>query len=156
MSHPSNALLEAEAALHSVVDSLIDGQEGFQKFGEELKDESLKRYFLQESLKRAEFRGNLETVLHDEGVHDIKESGTVSGALLRTWGDLKAALGAGDHSLLETAEKAEDAAVKAYSEALKARLPSPVRELLTTQAAHIQRSHDHVKAARALTRSLTA
>ena len=148
MSNPSNTLLEVEATLHAVINSLIDGQEGFLKFGEELKDETLKHYFLQESLKRAEFRGNLEAVLHDEGVHDIKESGSVSGALIRTWGELKAALGAGDHSLLETAERAEDAAVKAYTEALKVKLPFPVRELLTTQAAHIQRSHDYVKAAR--------
>jgi len=148
MSNPSNALLEVETTLHSVIECLIDGQQGFQKFGEEFKDESLKHSFLQESLKRAEFRGNLETVLHDEGVHDIKESGTIGGTVLRVWGDLKASLGAGDHSLLETAEQAEDAAVKAYSEALKSKLPAPVLELLSAQFHHIQRFHNHVKAAR--------
>jgi uncharacterized protein (TIGR02284 family) len=148
MSKPSNTLLELEATLRSVIDSLIDGQEGFQKFGDELKDPDLKRYFLKESLERAQFRGDLEEILHQEGVHDVKESGTVSGTILRSWGDLKSKLGAGDHSLLETAEQAEDAAVAAYTEALKAELPFPVRQLLATQSAHIQHSHDFVKAAR--------
>jgi uncharacterized protein (TIGR02284 family) len=148
MSKPSNTLLEVEATLRSVIDSLIDGQEGFQKFGDELKDPKLKHYFLQESLERAQFRGDLEAVLHQEGVHDVKESGTVSGTVLRTWGDFKSLLGASDHSMLETAEQAEDAAVEAYAQALKAELPLPVRQLLTKQSAHIQHSHDFVKAAR--------
>ena len=66
-------------------------------------------------------------------------------------GDLKAAMGASDHSLLETAEEAEDAAKKAYAEALDSVLPFPIRQLLVTQSAHIQTSHDYVKAARDLT-----
>jgi uncharacterized protein (TIGR02284 family) len=148
MTTPSKTLHEVEDTLRAVIDSLIDGQEGFQKIGDELKDESLKVYFLAESLQRAEFRGDLEEVLHQEGVHTIKESGTVSGTLHRTWGDLKATLGAGEHSILETAEKAEDAAVKAYVEALKGKLPLPVHELLSKQAAHIQASHAFVREAR--------
>jgi hypothetical protein len=94
MSAPSNTLKEVEEALRLVIRNLIDGQEGFQKIGEELKDETLKRYFLAESLKRAQFRGDLETVLHQEGVHDIKESGSAAGAMLRAWADLKTSLAA--------------------------------------------------------------
>jgi uncharacterized protein (TIGR02284 family) len=134
--------------LHSVIESLIDGQEGFQTIGEHLKDETLRRYFAAESLKRASFRGELETMLHTEGDHDPKQSGSVSGTLRRTWGDLKAHLGGGDHTLLETAEAAEDAAKKAYKDALDKELPLPVHQLLSTQYAHIQESHDYVKAAR--------
>lgn len=148
MSHPSKDLKEAEATLTAVIDSLIDGQEGFQKIGEEMKDEALKDYFLAESLQRAEFRGDLETVLHQEGVRDIHESGTASGTLHRAWGELKSALGGGEHAILETAEQAEDEAKKAYAAALDTHLPLPVRELLVTQAVHIQSSHNFVKAAR--------
>jgi len=151
MSSPSKTLHKVEETLTSVIESLIDGQEGFQKTGDVLKDPILKRHFLQESLKRAEFRGELETVLHQEGIHDIKEGGSFSGTLRRTWGDLKAAMGASDHSLLETAEEAEDAAKKAYAEALDSVLPFPIRQLLVTQSAHIQASHKYVKEARDLT-----
>jgi uncharacterized protein (TIGR02284 family) len=143
---------EVEDTLRSVIQSLIDGQEGFKKIGDELKDDILKRYFLAESLKRASFRGDLENVLHQEGVHDVKESGTVGGALHRTWGDLKAKMGGGDHTLLETAEQGEDVAKKAYKDALDKELPLPIRQILTTQSAHIQTSHDYVKAARDRTR----
>jgi uncharacterized protein (TIGR02284 family) len=139
---------EVEDALRSVIQSLIDGQEGFQKIGEHLKDETLRRYFAAESLKRAQFRGDIEEVLHLEGVHDVKESGTFGGAVNRTWGDLKAHLGAGDHALLETSEAGEDAAKKAYEKVLEKELPLHIKQLLTTQYAHVQDSHDYVKAAR--------
>jgi uncharacterized protein (TIGR02284 family) len=139
---------EVISTLHDVIESLIDGQEGFQKIGEHLKDETLKKYFLAESLKRSSFRGELETTLHREGDHDPKESGSVSGALHRAWGDLKAHMGGGDHTLLETAEAGEDEAKKAYKKALEKELPLPVKQLLTSQYAHIQTSHDYVKAAR--------
>lgn len=148
MANPSSTLQEVESTLRQVIQSLIDGQEGFQKIGDELKDETLKRFFLQESLNRAEFRGQLETVLHQEGVHDIDESGTASGAIHRAWAGLKAKLGGGDHTLLVTAEEAEDEAKAAYEHALGKELPLPVRQLLTTQSVHIQASHDLVKAAR--------
>ena len=139
---------EVKETLHFVIENLIDGQEGFQKIGEHLKDETLRRYFASESLKRASFRGELETLLHSEGDHDPKESGTVSGTLRRNWGDLKAHLGGSDHTLLETAEAGEDAANKAYKHALEKELPLPVHQLLSTQYAHIQDSHYYVKAAR--------
>jgi len=148
MSNASATLREVEEALRNIIESLIDSQEGFQQIGDELKDETHKHYFLVESLKRAQFRGDLETVLHQEGVHDIKESGTASGAVQRTWANLKHKLGGGDHTLLETAEQGEDAAKAAYADALNRELPLPIRELLATQSAHIQASHDYVKAAR--------
>jgi uncharacterized protein (TIGR02284 family) len=148
MPHASKTLSEVEETLRSVIESLIDGQEDFQKIGDNLKDQTLKRYFLAESLKRAQFRGDLEEVLHQEGIHDVKEKGSVSGALHRTWGDIKTKLGGGDHTLLETAEQGEDAAKKAYADAMEKELPLPIRQILATQAAHIQSSHDYVKAAR--------
>lgn len=148
MSHPSEDLKETESTLRNVIDVLIDCQERFQEIGDRLQDDTLKRYFLAESLKRARFRGDLENVLHQEGVHDVKESGTTGGALRRTWAEVKAKLGGGDHTLLETAEEGEDATLKAYSAAMKEYLPLPVRQMLAGQSAHIQTSHDYVKAAR--------
>ncbi len=136
---------EMVLALKSVINTLQDTQKGFADIGEHLKDESLKRYFLAESLKRASFRGDLEEILHQNGVHDIKETGTTTGALRRVWGDLKAKLGGGDHALLETAEQGEDEAKKAYKEALNQSLPLPVRQLLADQQAHILISHDFVR-----------
>jgi uncharacterized protein (TIGR02284 family) len=139
---------EMQLALNSLISTLLDSQKGFADIGDHLKDETLKRHFLSESLKRASFRGDLEEILHQNGVHDIKESGTTTGTLRRTWGDLKAKLGGGDHTLLETAEQGEDEAKKAYADALDQDLPLPIRQLLAEQQAHILTSHDFVKSHR--------
>ena len=137
---------ETEKVLLEVIKVLHDGQKGFADIGEHLKDDTLKRYFLAESLKRANFRAELENELHRAGMADVKESGTVAGTVHRVWGDLKAHIGAGsDHQLLATAEQGEDVAKDAYKKALEHDLPLPVRELLTTQQAHITTSHDYVR-----------
>ena len=137
---------ETEKVLLDVIKVLYDGQKGFADIGEHIKDDILKRYFLAESLKRANFRAELENELHRAGMADVKESGTVGGAVHRVWGDLKAHLGAGsDHQLLATAEQGEDVAKDAYKKALEHDLPLPVRELLSTQQAHINSSHDYVR-----------
>ncbi len=139
---------EAKRVLHSLISTLQDSQKGFADTGEHLKDDTLKRFFLAESLKRANFRAELENELHRQGEHDVKELGSVAGAIHRTWGDLKAKLGGGDHTLLETAEQGEDEAKKAYKVALAQELPLPVHQLVSEQQAHILTSHDYVKRAR--------
>ncbi len=136
---------EMESVLLDVIKSLQDGQKGFAEIGEHLKDDTVKRYFLAESLKRANFRAELENELHRAGMADVKESGTASAAIHRAWGELKAKLGGGDHALLETAEQGEDEAKKAYKEALEHDLPLPIRQLLSEQQTHILSSHDYVK-----------
>lgn len=145
MSSDSGKQHEVQRVLLLVINSLQDSQKGFADIGEHLKDETLKRYFLAESLKRASFRGDLEEALHQNGVHDIKESGTAVGTLHRVWGDLKAKLGGGDYGLLDTAESGEDEAKKAYIDALNQELPLPIRQLLAEQQAHILASHDYVR-----------
>ena len=141
-------LHETKRVLSSLINTLQDSQKGFADIGEHLKDDQLKRYFLAESLKRANFRAELENELHRLGEHDVKESGTAAGAIHRVWGDLKAKLGGGDHTLLETSEQGEDEAKKAYKDALEQDLPMPIRQLLSEQQAHILTSHDYVKSHR--------
>jgi uncharacterized protein (TIGR02284 family) len=136
---------ELEAALKSVINALEDGQKGMAEIGEHLKDESLKRFFLAESLKRANFRGELENELHRHGIADVHETGTTVGTLHRVWGDLKAKLGGGDHTLLETAEQGEDALKAVYKDVLDQDLPLPLRQLLTEQQTHILIAHDYVR-----------
>jgi len=148
MSTDAGRQNEMVLALKSVINSLHDSQKGFADIGDHLQEEQLKKYFLAESLKRASFRGDLEEVLHQNGVHDINESGTTLGTINRTWGELKARLGAGDHTLLETAEKGEDEVKDAYKDALRQELPLPVRQLLEQQLAHILASHDFVRSHR--------
>jgi len=128
-----------------VVEALHDGHKGFADLAEHVKDPQVKSYFLAESQTRSQYASELESAAGLEK----KQSGTVGGAMQRTWGDLKGKMGGGDHTLLETAEQGEDAAKKAYSEALqKPEVTGNVREILKKQQAHILQSHDKVKAFR--------
>ena len=139
---------EFQAALKAVINSLEDSQKGMAEIGERLKDEDLKRFFLAESLKRANFRGELENELHRHGVADVKESGTVTGALYRAWAGLKASLGGGDQSLLATAEEADEQSRNAYKDVLNVDLPVPVRQLLVEQQTQILTARDFIRDAR--------
>ena len=146
MSTDASKNAEFEKVVKSVINVLQDGQKGFADIGEHLKDDTLKRYFLAESLKRANFRAELENELHRHGVKDVHEEGTVAGSLHRTWGDLKGKVfGSDDHSLLATAEQGEDEAKKVYKDALAQELPLPLHQLLSEQNAHIMNSHDYVR-----------
>ena len=137
---------EMEKTVKGIINVLQDGQKGFADLGEHLKDETLKRYFLAESLKRANFRAELENELHRHGIKDIHEEGTTLGSVHRTWGDLKAkVLGVSDHEILATSEQGEDKAKSAYKDALAQELPLPLHQLLSEQNAHIMNSHDYVR-----------
>jgi uncharacterized protein (TIGR02284 family) len=139
---------ELESALKLVINVLEDDQKGMAEIGEHLEDPPLRRYFLAESLRRANFRAELENVLHHQGIHDVHETGTATGTLLRAWAGLKAQLHGGDQTLLETAEQGEDETRGAYKDALDRDLPVPIRQLLTSQQTHILTAYDYIRSQR--------
>ena len=136
-----------------MIQVLHDGQRGLAAIGSELKNETAKHYFLQETQLRAEYAAELENELHRLGVHDVNEGGTAAGTVHRVWADVKAKLGGGDHTLLETAEQGEDEAKERYSEALNETLPGNIAELLREQRSHILESHDRIRGFRDSTAS---
>ena len=139
---------KVKTILSKLIDTLRDSHEGFTEIGKHIKDENARLFFLKETQERANFAGELENELHRLGVKDVKQSGMISGKLHRTWGELKANLGGGDHTLLATAEQGEDVIKKAYKEALETHLPADIRDLLTAQQERIVASHDTVRALR--------
>jgi uncharacterized protein (TIGR02284 family) len=137
--------------LKNLVQILHDGQEGFRTASEDVKSALLKEIFSRFSLQRAKFAGELEAELLSLGEVDPQDEGTtLRGAAHRVWIDLKAALTGNDlHAVLAEAERGEDAAVKAYKEALAQQdLPSSLRSLISRQALAVKATHDEVKALR--------
>lgn len=132
-----------------VIEVLHDGKRGMADIGEHLKDPQVKSFFMQESQTRGAFAQELEAEYGTDSGHSNDIGGTAAGTIHRVWGDLKANLGGGDHTLLETAEQGEDAAKKAYKEALEdTSISGNLRSILQRQQPHIQASHDKVKAFR--------
>ena len=74
---------------------------------------------------------------------------TASGKLYRAWMDVKAVFTGKDrHAVLANCEFGEDAAQKAYKEALEEDLPGYIRTTLEAQKAMLRTSHDRIKALR--------
>jgi uncharacterized protein (TIGR02284 family) len=136
---------EIKEPVKTVIQVLHDSHKGFSDIGEHLKDAQAKRFFMEEANVRHTFEHELKNAVG--ATEDV--GGTAAGSMHRAWGDLKSNLGGGDHTLLETAEQGEDAAKKAYEEALKSTdVSGPVRELLMRQQTHIRQAHDRVRSLR--------
>jgi uncharacterized protein (TIGR02284 family) len=76
------------------------------------------------------------------------ESGTMaSGKLYRVWMDIRSVFSTDNRrAVLENAESGEDAAKKAYEEALKDNeLPADIRQLILAQQTSILQAHDSIK-----------
>lgn len=137
-------MADTNELVKTVIQVLNDGQKGYADIGEHMKDAGMKSFFMSESQQRGSFARALESAA---GVSDV--GGSVVAPVHRLWGDLKANLGGGDHTLLVTAEQGEDAAKKAYQAALAdTSVTGPVRSLLQTQQTHIISSHNKVTALR--------
>ena len=133
--------------LNGLIELNRDGQKGFQEAAEKMEAPELKTFCLEQSRSRTHFVGELQTQVHSLG-REPEDSGTMSGALQRGWLNLKAALGGGDHAILETTESAEDHALDTYRTALTESLPADVREIAERQLESIKLSHDKVKTLR--------
>lgn len=138
-------MADSNELIKTVVQVLNDGHRGFADIGEHITNPELKSFFMNESQTRGSYARELQAAAGMS--EDV--GGTAAGSVHRVWGDLKANLGGSDHTLLETAEQGEDAAKKAYQEALGDNsVTGPVRALLQQQQTHILSSHNQVKAFR--------
>ena len=129
--------------LNSLIELNRDGQKGFQEAAEKIDAHETKTYCLEQSRVRAHFVGELQTLVHTLG-DEPDNTGTVTGALRRGWMDLKAALGGGDHAILEVVESSEDQAVRDYQKALTKTLPADVRDIVQRQSHSIKQAHDTI------------
>ncbi len=135
-----------DKSIRNLISVLRDGEKGFVDIGEHLEHPEHRSFFMEEARVRGSYANELERTVNVVGDADVHESGTAIGAVHRVWGDLKARLGGGDHTLLDTAEQGEDAAKKAYQQALDdAAVSDTVRALVAQQFEHVKRSHDQVK-----------
>src|SRR5579875_4090902 len=111
------ALDKVESRLKELVEILRDNHEGFTELGHRLKDDKAKRFFLEEMQRRAEYAAELENELHRMGVRDVKTATSYRAKARHLWGEIQATLAGGQRALLSAAERADDAALKAYAEA---------------------------------------
>lgn len=96
------------------------------------------------------FSQELSQLAAQFGAEVDADDDSVTGALHRAWMDVKSLFGGKDRkSILEEAERGEDAIKASYEKALASGdLPGEVLNIVSQQAAQIKLSHDHIKALR--------
>ncbi len=132
--------------LKELIETCRDGQKGYAEAAEHVSDNhSLKSFFHDQSTERGRFAAELTQALQSYD-KDASTSGSVSGALHRTWLELKGTITKGDdHAILESVEQGEDYAKKAYEEALQATLPPETLTIVRRQQASVKAAHDRVR-----------
>jgi uncharacterized protein (TIGR02284 family) len=146
---------EIISTINDLIETLKDGQKGFKEAAEAVKDSQLKSLFSEFSLQRSKFAGELQNDAISLGDHNAENSGSPSGAMHRTWINLKAAITSGDdHAVLAECERGEDSAVAEYKKAMEDEdLSAPVRETISRQFTDVKNAHDRIKALRDATKT---
>jgi len=152
----TNINKEAVSILNHLIEVSKDGQKGFQTCAEDIKHPELKALFVQRSNECANSAMQLQAEVRKLG-GDPETSTSVAGDLHRRWVDVKALFtGKGEEAVLNEAERGEDHAKKAYSEALvklgKHNLVG-LTDLVNRQYQGVLRNHDQVKALRNIARA---
>jgi uncharacterized protein (TIGR02284 family) len=137
---------EIISTLNNLIETLKDGQEGYKESASAVDDPQLKTVFDAYSLQRAKFAGELQNEVVKMGEAEPEDSSSATGAMHRTWINIKSAVTSGDrHAILAEAERGEDSAVNAYKDALEKDLPAPVREIVSQQSAEVKMAHDKIR-----------
>ncbi len=121
---------------------------GYEKATKDIGEgrEDLKMLFTSLIGESHQYKMELGTEIEVLG-SDIENTTSTSGAIHRTWLEVKAAFtGNSAKSVLEECEFGEDAIKKAYQKAIEAEhLPAYIREILVNEKASIDAAHDKIK-----------
>jgi len=138
-------LKETIDVMNYLVKTLRDDQENFRDAAEHVRDSDLKVLFMAFSTERARFLGDIQNEIERLGNPEPANSGSITGLLHRGWMNLKAALASHrDEAIIEECEKAEDAAIERYDEALKHDIPRYIREIFERQLEQIGRERAQI------------
>ena len=111
---------EIISTINSLIETLKDGQKGFQEAAEGVKDPNLKSLFSGYSQQRARFASELQSQARNLGESEPEKTSSAAGAMHRAWIDIKSAITSGDDAaILAECERGEDNAMARYRKALK-------------------------------------
>jgi uncharacterized protein (TIGR02284 family) len=143
--------MESTTVLNQLIELNNDRFEGFQKVTADIKDENidLKAIFQEYSSQSHKFSQELTALVAASG-EDLDTGNTVAGTLHRAWIDVKSLFGGSDReSILNEAERGEDAIKAAYKSALESgSLNGEALATVSSQAESIQTAHDIIKGLR--------
>jgi uncharacterized protein (TIGR02284 family) len=142
MSQNSNVI----EVLNDLIEINNDRVVGYGKAAGETNDSDLQMLFNKLAGDSQNIAAELREEVNKLG-GDAAEGTTTSGKLYRVWMDVKATFTSDDRkTALENSEFGEDAAQKAYEEALKSEdLTTDIRALISNQKVVLRTGHDTIK-----------
>jgi len=136
------------ATLNALLQTTKDGALGFRSCAKDVKSAKLAPMFEASAQRCDTGAAELEAEIRKLGGQPAT-SGSVTGALHRTWTHVVASLtGMDEHAVLEECERGEDAAMRAYGAALEKDLPAEVGVIVRRQYAGVKENHDRTRALR--------
>lgn len=138
--------------LNDLVEINNDRVEGYERASKETesRDADLRSLFDDMASTSRRYANELGQYVRQTG-NDPAEGTTIRGKIYRAWMDVKATFTGKDRkAILASCEFGEDAAQRAYDEALSsdAEIPAEVRQLIMDQKTNLRRDHDKIKAMR--------
>lgn len=146
--------------LNGLIEINNDRVNGYEKAIEETKDldMDLRAIFSSMASDSRKYASELSAIVSQSGGTPA-DGTTNSGKVYRVWMDIKTLFsGHSRQSLLELCEFGEDAAQKAYTEALAsdAEISAETRQVITNQQGKLKTSHDVIKKYRDLHKAVNA
>lgn len=142
---------EVIATLNTLLQVSRDGAMGFRTCARDVEAKSLTPMFQASAERCDEGAAELNSAIRKLG-GEPASSGSVLGALHRTWTDIVSSLtGMEEHAVLEECERGEDAAIRAYESALSQDLPLDVERIVRRQYVGVKENHNRIRALRDLT-----
>ena len=119
---------------------------GYSKAATQTDDQDLQSLFSQLAQQSRQFASDLRRLVSDNDKNVIDET-TTAGKIYRAWMDVKATFGGDDRKgILASCEFGEDAAQKAYKDALNEDdLTIDVRATIESQKVILRQAHDKIK-----------
>lgn len=120
---------------------------GYSKAATQTDDQELQSLFGQLAQQSRQFASELRSLVSGDNDKNVTDETTTAGKIYRTWMDVKATFGGDDRKgILASCEFGEDAAQKAYKEALEDEDLTPdVRATIEQQKATLRQAHDKIK-----------
>lgn len=135
--------------LNDLVEINNDRVRGYEKASKETnsKDADLRTLFDDMASESRGYVTELSQFVRERG-ETPSDGTTLRGKLYRAWMDVKATFSGSDRkAILASCEFGEDAAQKAYDNALAsdAEIPAEVRQVIMDQKSSLRKSHDRIK-----------
>lgn len=135
--------------LNDLIEINYDRVRGYEKAADETnaKDADLRSLFTDFANESRRYANELSTLVRSLGAEPSTDS-TKRGKVYRAWMDVKAVITGSDRKgILGSCEYGEDAAQRAYDQALNsdAEIPADIRQVIMEQKTNLKKGHDRVK-----------